>query len=144
MVCIRSDIGFAVDCLSQYMERPTKPPWKFIKQTFTYIAGIKSTGIAFSNLAALEVCLVGCDDSNAPKCKVDRETENGYLYIYAGGLLPGDRKSSQSLQLLQGSLITLCWVHRHKNRCLAQENVCISKDVWIMRHCKLEWTIKDP
>jgi hypothetical protein len=82
-VCTRPDIAYVTGMLGRYLSNPGLDHWKAAKKVLRYLKGTKDYKLTYRRSDVLEV--VGYSDSDFAKCKDDRKSTSGYIFMLAGG-----------------------------------------------------------
>ncbi|KAJ0495145.1 putative RNA-directed DNA polymerase [Helianthus annuus] len=81
--CTRPDIAYIAGMLGRYQTNPGLDHWKAAKKVLRYLQGTKDYKLTYRRSDHLEV--VGCSDSDFAKCKDDKKSTSGYIFMLAGG-----------------------------------------------------------
>ena len=82
-VCTRPDIAYIAGMLGRYQTNPGLDHWKAAKKVLRYLQGTKDYKLTYRRSDNLEV--VGYSDSDFAKCKDDKKSTSGYIFMLAGG-----------------------------------------------------------
>ncbi|KAJ0585764.1 putative RNA-directed DNA polymerase [Helianthus annuus] len=82
-VCTRPDIAYIAGMLGRYQSNPGLDHWKAAKKVLRYLQGTKDYKLTYRRSDHLEV--VGYSDSDFAKCKDDKKSTSGYIFMLAGG-----------------------------------------------------------
>ncbi|KAD6796559.1 hypothetical protein E3N88_07455 [Mikania micrantha] len=82
-VCTRPDIAYIAGMLGRYQTNPGLDHWKAAKKVIRYLQGTKDFKLTYRRSDNLEV--VGYSDSDFAKCKDDKKSTSGYIFMLAGG-----------------------------------------------------------
>ncbi|KAK1415826.1 hypothetical protein QVD17_31614 [Tagetes erecta] len=82
-VCTRPDIAYIAGMLGRYQSNPGLDHWKAAKKVLRYLQGTKDYKLTYKRSDNLEV--VGYSDSDFAKCKDDKRSTSGYVFMLAGG-----------------------------------------------------------
>ncbi|CAH9090786.1 unnamed protein product [Cuscuta epithymum] len=82
-VCTRPDIAYVSGMLGRYQSNPGLDHWKAAKKVLRYLQGTKEYKLTYQRSNNLEV--VGYSDSDFAKCKDDRKSTSGYIFLLSGG-----------------------------------------------------------
>ncbi|KAI3826394.1 hypothetical protein L1987_00442 [Smallanthus sonchifolius] len=82
-VCTRPDIAYIAGMLGRYQTNPGLDHWKAAKKVLRYLKGTKDHKLTCRRSDSLEV--VGYSDSDFAKCKDDKKSTSGYIFMLAGG-----------------------------------------------------------
>ncbi|KAJ0806805.1 putative RNA-directed DNA polymerase [Helianthus annuus] len=82
-VCTRPDIAYIAGMLGRYQTNPGLDHWKAAKKVLRYLQGTKDYKLTYRRSDHLEV--VGYSDSDFAKCKDDKKSTSGYIFMLAGG-----------------------------------------------------------
>ncbi|CAH9103289.1 unnamed protein product [Cuscuta europaea] len=82
-VCTRPDIAYVSGMLGRYQSNPGLDHWKAAKKVLRYLQGTKEYKLTYQRSINLEV--VGYCDSDFAKCKDDRKSTSGYIFLLSGG-----------------------------------------------------------
>ncbi|KAM0037011.1 putative RNA-directed DNA polymerase [Helianthus debilis subsp. tardiflorus] len=82
-VCTRPDIAYIAGMLGRYQTNPGLDHWKAAKKVLRYLQGTKDYKLTYRRSDRLEV--VGYSDSDFAKCKDDKKSTSGYIFMLAGG-----------------------------------------------------------
>ncbi|KAF5788317.1 putative RNA-directed DNA polymerase [Helianthus annuus] len=82
-VCTRPDIAYIAGMLGRYQSNPGLDHWKAAKKVLRYLQGTKDYKLTYRRTDNLEV--VGYSDSDFAKCKDDKKSTSGYIFMLAGG-----------------------------------------------------------
>ncbi|KAJ0539592.1 putative RNA-directed DNA polymerase [Helianthus annuus] len=81
-VCTRPDIVYIAGMLGHYQTNPSLDHWKAAKKVLRYLQGTKDYKLTYRRSDHLEV--VGYSDSDFAKCKDDKKSTSGYIFMLAG------------------------------------------------------------
>ncbi|KMQ81695.1 retrovirus-related gag-pol polyprotein, partial [Lasius niger] len=85
-VATRLDISFAVNYVSQFLEKPEEKHWTMVKRILRYIKGTAAMGIRYeANRRAYQ--LEGYSDANYASDPNSRKSVSGILFKYSGGAI---------------------------------------------------------
>ena len=82
-VCTRPDIAYIAGMLGRYQSNPGLDHWKAAKKVLRYLQGTKDYRLTYKRSNNLEV--IGYSDSDFAKCKDDKKSTSGYIFMLAGG-----------------------------------------------------------
>jgi len=82
-VCTRPDIAYIAGMLGRYQSNPGPDHWKAAKKVLRYLQGTKDYKLTYRRSDHLEV--IGYSDSYFAKCKDDKKSTSGYIFMLAGG-----------------------------------------------------------
>ncbi|KAK9080260.1 hypothetical protein SSX86_001936 [Deinandra increscens subsp. villosa] len=82
-VCTRPDIAYIAGMLGRYQSNPGLDHWKAAKKVLRYLQGTKDYKLTYRRTNNLEV--IGYSDSDFAKCKDDKKSTSGYIFMLAGG-----------------------------------------------------------
>lgn len=82
-VCTRPDIAYIAGMLGRYQTNPGLDHWKAAKKVLRYLQGTTDYKLTYRRSDHLEV--VGYSDSDFSKCKDDKKSTSGYIFMLAGG-----------------------------------------------------------
>ncbi|KAJ9562866.1 hypothetical protein OSB04_008026 [Centaurea solstitialis] len=82
-VCTRPDIAYVTGMLGRYQSNPGLDHWKAAKKVLRYLQGTKEYMLTYRRSNLLEV--VGYSDSDFAKCKDDKKSTSGYIFMLSGG-----------------------------------------------------------
>ncbi|KAJ0553652.1 putative RNA-directed DNA polymerase [Helianthus annuus] len=81
-VCTRPDIAYVTGMLCRYLSNLGLDHWKAAKKVLRYLQGTKDYKLTYRRSDILEV--VGYSDSDFAKCKDDKKSTSGYIFMLAG------------------------------------------------------------
>ncbi|XP_035844178.1 secreted RxLR effector protein 161-like [Helianthus annuus] len=81
-VCTRPDIAHIAGMLGRYQSNPGLDHWKAAKKVLRYLQGTKDYKLTYRRTDNLEV--VGYSDSDFAKCKDNKKSTSGYIFMLAG------------------------------------------------------------
>ncbi|KAI3796687.1 hypothetical protein L1987_39366 [Smallanthus sonchifolius] len=82
-ICTRPDIAYTAGMLGRYQTNPGLDHWKAAKKVLRYLQGTKDYKLTYRKSDNLEV--FGYSDSEFAKCKDDKKSTSGYIFMLAGG-----------------------------------------------------------
>lgn len=82
-VCTRPDIAYIAGMLGRYQTNPGQDHWTAAKKVLRYLNGTKDYKLTYRRSDNLE--LIGYSDSDFAKCKDDKKSTSGYIFMLAGG-----------------------------------------------------------
>ncbi|XP_071695861.1 secreted RxLR effector protein 161-like [Rutidosis leptorrhynchoides] len=82
-VCTRPDIAYITGMLGRYQSNPGMDHWKAAKKVLRYLQGTKDLMLTYRRMDNLEV--MGYSDSDFSKCKDDKKSTSGYIFMLSGG-----------------------------------------------------------
>ncbi|KAD6795308.1 hypothetical protein E3N88_06204 [Mikania micrantha] len=82
-VCTRPDIAYITGMLGRYQSNPGLDHWKAAKMVLRYLQGTKEYKLTYRRSDDLEV--IGYTDSDFVKCKDDKKSTSGYIFMLSGG-----------------------------------------------------------
>jgi len=82
-VCTRPDIVYIAGMLGRYQSNPSLDHLKAAKKILRYLQGTKDYKLTYRRSDSLEV--VDYSDSDFAKCKDDKKSTSGYIFMLAGG-----------------------------------------------------------
>lgn len=82
-VCTRPDIAYVTGMLGRYQSNPGLDHWKAAKKVLRYLQGTKNHKLVYKRSDNLEV--IGYSDSDFAKCKDDKKSTSGYIFMLSGG-----------------------------------------------------------
>ena len=82
-VCTRPDIAYVTGMLGSYRSNPGLDHWKAAKKVLRYLQGTKNHKLVYKRSDNLEV--IGYSDSDFAKCKDDKKSTSGYIFMLSGG-----------------------------------------------------------
>ncbi|KAL4591583.1 hypothetical protein LXL04_004552 [Taraxacum kok-saghyz] len=82
-VCTRPDIAYITGMLGRYQSNPGLDHWKAAKKVLRYLQGTKDHKLVYKRSDNLEV--IGYSDSDFAKCKDDKKSTSGYIFMLSGG-----------------------------------------------------------
>ncbi|KAK9063217.1 hypothetical protein SSX86_017087 [Deinandra increscens subsp. villosa] len=82
-VCTRPDIAYITGMLGRYQSNPGLDHWKAAKKVLRYLQGTKEFKLTYRRSDDLEV--IGYTDSDFAKCKDDKKSTSGYIFMLSGG-----------------------------------------------------------
>ena len=80
----RPDLSFAVNQVSQYMEKPKVHHWQAVKRIFKYLKSTVNYGILYSSEGEK---IQGYSDSDYANCPDTRKSITGYIFLNANGAI---------------------------------------------------------
>ncbi|KAD3640208.1 hypothetical protein E3N88_29431 [Mikania micrantha] len=81
--CTCPDIAYIAGMLGRYQSNPGLDHWKAAKNVLRYLQGTKDYKLTYRRSDNLEV--IGYSDSDFAKCKDDKKSTSGYIFMLAGG-----------------------------------------------------------
>lgn len=84
-VATQPDILFSVQCLSQFMVRPSDEHWTAVKRVLCYLNGTWSLGLVYGGTQ--DTTLIGYTDANWGTNLVDQKSISGYVFLISGGAI---------------------------------------------------------
>ncbi|KAD3067741.1 hypothetical protein E3N88_35621 [Mikania micrantha] len=82
-VCTRPDIAYITGMLGRYQSNPGLDHWKAAKKVLRYLQGTKEYKLTYRRSDDLEV--IGYTYSDFAKCKDDKKSTSGYIFMLSGG-----------------------------------------------------------
>ncbi|KAD4584950.1 hypothetical protein E3N88_22551 [Mikania micrantha] len=82
-VCTRPDIAYIAGMLGRYQSNPGLDHWKATKKVLRYLQGTKDYKLTYRRSDNREV--IGYSGSDFAKCKDDKKSTSGYIFLLAGG-----------------------------------------------------------
>ncbi|KAL0308913.1 UNVERIFIED_CONTAM: Retrovirus-related Pol polyprotein from transposon TNT 1-94 [Sesamum radiatum] len=79
MVCTRTDIAYAISCISRYMSNAGSPHWEALKWLLRYLNGSANLGIVLSKCPK-GADLFGYVDSNYANDRDSRKSTTPYVF----------------------------------------------------------------
>ncbi|XP_071734519.1 secreted RxLR effector protein 161-like [Rutidosis leptorrhynchoides] len=82
-VYTRPDIAYITGMLGRYQSNPGMDHWKAAEKVLRYLQGTKDLMLTYRRTDNLEV--MGYSDSDFAKCKDDKKSTSGYIFMLSGG-----------------------------------------------------------
>jgi len=114
VACIRSNITYAVNYVSQFLEEPTEKHWTIVKRIMRYIKGSLTYGIYYDAAAKGRILEIYSDAGYASD-PITRRSVSGIACKYSGDVIIWTRRQ-QSVSYLPQKLNMLLHPKQQKTQ----------------------------
>ena len=83
MICMRSDVAFAISLTSRYQANPGESHWAAVKTILKYLKGTKEMFLVY--VGEEELVVSGYADASFQTDKDDCRSQYGFVYVMNGG-----------------------------------------------------------